>query len=434
VHNAFLLGWSVAELIGRVKVPAARARTPGGALTARDDGQAFLPSVTEASDAFWIVSMWRVYFERISQLTNLLFPNSATLNTRWDPGDRQPAYLYPAKPTDDPEFVDYADLGTIQNAGGTQILPQFRLYEATRRAVNSLSVLKLSPNASLLPEVLSQQQQQLVQAVLGVQASTSSSPSDPPVPPSGDDLRKSAEVITARLLLYLHAWEGYLRESAYAAGVEVRNEAVLMAFEAGRTMATLSWAISVETALGKPRAPMWQAAFSNTTISRLQHQIAVMAEVVRGARDTTSDDGLGRTTMQGASDGDAPGADSLLVVARSLDYWQRATAWMNANNATDQQWDAFLLALIEQSGVWQALCLAQVSVTSYTSPGVVHRILQDVVESFETLAAERGIIEAGQEAAKEAVGLARQALDRVRELECPRVLSRRQRSRARVTR
>lgn len=417
VHNAFLLGWSVAELIGRIQVPVAKARTPSDAPTELDNTETFLPFVTEASDAFWMISMWRVNFERISQLTNVLFPNSSTLNTRWDPGDRQPAYLYPAKPQDDPEFVDYADIGSIQSPAGGQILPQFRLHEATRRALNTLSLLKLSAKTSLLPEVLTQQQQQLVQAVLGVQAPAGGSNSGEPVGPSGEDLQKSAEVITARLLLFLHAWEGYLRESAYAAGAEARNEAVLMAFEAGRSMAALSWGISVDTALGKPRAPMWDEAFSDTNVSRLQHQIAVMTQAFRGAQDTASEDRGGGTATEGANEGNTPGADGLLVVARSLDYWQRATAWLKANNAIDTQWDKILVALIEQAGVWQSLCLAQVSVTSYTSPGVIQRILQDVVESFETLATQRGIIEAGQEAANAAVVLAQQALERVEKLE-----------------
>jgi hypothetical protein len=402
--NAFLLGWSVAELIGRVQVPATTTAKPADA---RDPAATFFPFISEASDVYWMVSMWRVNFERVSQLTNLLFPKSSTLNTRWDPGDKQPPYLYPPKPQDDPEFVDYADIGSVQDPDGEPILPEFRLHEATRRALNSLSLLSLTADASLLPDVLTEQQQELVQAVLGVQPATDAS--GDPVPPSADSLAGAAHNITAKLLLFLHAWEGYLRESVYAAGADARSETVLMAFEAGRSMSALSWSITIDMLAGKNSAEVWRKAFTDTNISRLQHQIAVMKQAAGSDPETPSADGSDSSATESATDENVPGADALDVVMRSLDYWQRATQWMIDHHATDDQWKSMRIALIEQTGIWQSLCLGEVSVASYTSPGTLQRILQDVVESFETLAAERGIIGASQEVANEALTLAKQA-------------------------
>src|SRR6185295_3808371 len=69
-------------------------------------------------------------------------------------------YLYP------PES-DYANIG-ISGVDGAQraMLPDFRLYDVTRRAINCLTLLYLKPEESLIADMIVKNQAHLVAAIV----------------------------------------------------------------------------------------------------------------------------------------------------------------------------------------------------------------------------------------------------------------------------
>jgi hypothetical protein len=214
-------------------------------------------------------------------------------------------------------------------------------------------------------------------------------------------LETARNTIRALVLAYLRFWEGYLRERFFAAGVYADDQSRLIAFEAGSSMAALSWGLSVKIVpqpdlTAEQLAAIWTATFNDRDVSRLQHQLAVIGKAIDDA----------------AASGDANPSDEsgrpLQTVKRSLEYWQRTVQWLTnpalnrSIDMTQTRWQRLRLALVEQAAIWQALVLGQEDLGAYKAEALVQRFLQDVVASFENIAAKEGLLTAVDQVGKQA--------------------------------
>src|SRR5438067_7434047 len=89
LRNAFLLGATIAELQGRIRVTVADKNLGDPSKKTNTDASeraSFVPYVEVDSDVAWVTSAWRVLFERLSLLHNEFFEDSTTEKTRYDPG------------------------------------------------------------------------------------------------------------------------------------------------------------------------------------------------------------------------------------------------------------------------------------------------------------------------------------------------------------
>jgi hypothetical protein len=415
INDAFMLGWSIVELKGRIQVAALDPTV--GALTSHDRQAAAADSTssqssapdqleTTASDAFWLASVWRVTFNRTSQLQVCLFPDSKTENTRYDLEKDTPAYLYPAF------SPNYTQLGVREPDPQNPILKEFALYDATRRAINCLTLLYLQPEMSLIREVVLTQQKQLVKAIVS-DCIPDQTVADDPL--SSDDLHTAIERLSARTVLFIDAWDGYLHESFYASGVMVDDQTRLIAYRAGRALSALSWQISVncvpqekntadhpDACLQKIR-DSWLKAFEERNISTLQHQLAVIGTALDAARNNQIQ--LPQPSTDDRLIAFAPELPSAAIesVRRSLDYWQRSVDWLKEREQqADSQgdrievWRKLRCTLIAQVSIWQALVTGQEELRTFSAENVTKRILQDVMASFERVVLQQGVLGAGK--------------------------------------
>jgi hypothetical protein len=412
VRDAFLLGATISELQGRVRVAVLDPRL--GAAPAVDGPsnsarESFVPYVEADSNIAWTTSAWRVLFDRLSLLHARFFVDSTTRNTHYDPGDRMPPYFFPH---DEP---DYAQIGIAPRVSGKEVLPGFSLCEATRRGLNCLTLLCIHPEVSLMPQTIEAQQARLLAQM--------------PERVTGDDGGRDAaiSITVQQILQFLHAWEGFLRESFFTAGVTARNENNLIAFEAGLSMAWLSWGISVQALSHPPDESaearqqrlrtLWSDTFADSGMSRLQHQVTIVGKALDDASAAAS----------GTSSEESRAATQ--AVKRSLEYWQRSVKWLlkrtdpgapeadpsrRVEPLVAETWDQLRLALIAQTGIWQALVLGQQQLDSYTAEGVVQRIMQDVAVKFQQLAAGRGLFGAAEQVSQTVVKEIQVATDQVR--------------------
>ncbi|HUX86660.1 MAG TPA: hypothetical protein VMW65_06635 [Chloroflexota bacterium] len=451
VHAAFMLGWSIAELRGRIQVtlldPTLTAIDPPRQTATTEDatsqalGSGLGTAQTTLDNVFWQASCWRICFSRISLLHQQLLPDSTTASTRFDPGLKSPEYLFPDPPG------DYADVGVgACDADSKPVLASFALCEATRRAINCLVLLYLKPELSLLPDVLLEQKAALVQAVLGATPNP-----DTPKAPGPAEIQAAIGVVSQQTLLFLAAWDVFLRESFLTAGLSSLDEAKLIAYQAGTSMAGLSWSVSANalpieldippkenaptspsvtavatpvdsssawtasqvSELARPSSTsasqllrsVWQQAFEDQNISRLQHQILVLGKGLDDDYAARSGQDLPAAEPSISLDPSLP-SRSLQTVTHCLDYWQRAVQWLNdparsSAVVTIPQLRQLRLALIEQANVWQALVLGQEDLRSYRGGNVIQQILQEVMSSFEEIAAQQGIVDAAADVGRE---------------------------------
>jgi len=215
LHGAFMLGWKIVELKGRIQI----------ALIELEDSGLHLASV------------WRACFNRIAALQDKAFPRGTTAQTLYEPPSKENLpYLYPPEP-------DYANVGI----SGATILDNFQLYEVTRRAINCLTLLYVKEDESLIPDAVKRNQNHLVAEILKATQNPGGGggmqPTGEPSSPQ-DNLQKAKETLAERTVKFLDAWDGYLRENYYTGGLIPNNDLELIAYEAGRSMASLSWGIS----------------------------------------------------------------------------------------------------------------------------------------------------------------------------------------------
>jgi hypothetical protein len=324
---------------------------------------------SEVKDNVWLTSVMREIFRRIVALHLQRFPDSDTTNTIYDVNapfsQEQPDtsgtdfpyhYLYPDK-------IDYATIGVSMlqpnRVGTDRVTPfvrSFRLYDVTRRALNCLTLLFTDPDDVLDPVVVDCFQKHLIPRVLGNSPITEAFPDDPaegdPLvfvepacedlpPPSDADVKEAIKVLSSLVIRLLDAWDGFLRESFYVDIDSTGNEIELIAYEAGRSLAALTWGVSValvplENAikltsdqqknpdivakLTKKVRDTWVGVFNERDINYLQQRISALSKAL---------DSISVSTGQPATNGNAvsPG-QAVQVVNASLDYWQRAVTQM----------------------------------------------------------------------------------------------------------
>ena len=378
-------------------------------------------SLTDLPDKAWFTSLWRASFKRIAASHKSCFPSSGAIGTSYDLPDPSQTpnyaalssksqvydagniylpYLY-LRPSDVP---DYCNIGIQED---TELASSFSLYDATRRAFNCLTLLYTDPQDSLIPVTVSEFQKKLVQNIANVsqlaatlsntaqpgQLQTDAGTLDQPVPGQGDgaatgqpqavatavdiaplsleDQKNSAiQIVSNQAIHYLETWDCYARESLYVSGgndVEA-NEMQIVAYEAGRALASLSWGISTATvpvesamnaalsagesagqAMGDLRQALsthpelkqqlkdaWASVFDDTNITTIQRQISALSTAMDEAYYRMHTD----VSRQDASDVQVqPNLDlpsqTIRAISYSLDYWKRAVQMIC--NEDDQQ-------------------------------------------------------------------------------------------------
>lgn len=355
---------------------------------------------TELRDNIWLTSVLRAIFTQIAMLHVTRFPSSDVTNTIHDirppsqpdpqlpdAGNKQPTtdqntsdqqkiqkpfpylYLYP-----DPHF-DYANVGIRiikqDEVGNNKIdidsfVKHFRLYDVTRRALNCLTLLLTTPEDSLMPEAIADYQRVLVQQVLAPPLTSTQSFNDTT---DQDNKKKDAiKKLSMLIISLLEAWDSFLRESFYVDTNSQNNdsnspkyEIELVAYEAGRSLAALSWGVSIALvplekislpalqdnsnnrnvqAGNDPNAHIreilntkaqntWMNVFNDRDVNHVQHQIAALSTALDLAYYSIRKD----LKPQNADDllvplnPDLP-SQAILAVKHSLNYWEQAIARM----------------------------------------------------------------------------------------------------------
>ncbi|WP_321924791.1 hypothetical protein [Paraburkholderia guartelaensis] len=202
IQTAFELGWNLVELNARI-----RATLACGPDSSRR-----------------ILGLWRVILFKIGTLHVKAFPDSTTKGTLFELPDKTPLFLFPS---DAPDYV------TINTAAcPTDLdtnLQNFALYDTSRRAINCLCLLYLNPSEWLAGA-----------DVAAKQAALRSSLSQPAL--AGTSPEYAVGTFACKVL---DAWNDYVREHYFAGGLIPNDDIELIAFEAGRTMASISWGVTV---------------------------------------------------------------------------------------------------------------------------------------------------------------------------------------------
>ena len=484
VHDAFQLGWSIIELKSRIQIAALSTSitgTPQATSTTvssnADQNQTSqtLPEVltsvvnakkqllmpesqqnpTALPDNAWLTSLWRATFNRIAESHKSCFPSgSTTEGTLYDlpvpPGASQqennqapvtPQQTDEASPTYVPYVYlyptseqDYANVGIHKDDS----LSGFRLYDVTRRAMNCLTLLYTNTEESLIPLTVADYQKQLMMNVLQVSQRDQNNTIQAEqlqvnlaTPPSNEQITSAIQILSTNAISYLETWDTYARECLYVSGGEdaQADEIQLVAYEAGRSMASLSWGISttivpIENALNQAvkRDPSinqavkndpgmqqhlenaWLKVFDESSIASIQRRISALSTAMDNAYYRTHpglphpnpNDPEERTNL-------ALPSQSIQAVTFSLDYWKRAIQLIcnkqpgtNAGpsapgrsksqtipSMTPQTSSQLRLALVQQAEIWQPLLLHQQSLLDFTTQYVTQRIVNDFMGSFE---------------------------------------------------
>jgi lambda repressor-like predicted transcriptional regulator len=394
-------------------------------------------------DDAWMTSVLRALFQQIVTLHARCFPDCTTQNTIYDtpPPPQSPqdlsTYPYPyLYPLDD--GFDYANIGisSVQISSSSNFATHFRLYDVTRRALNCLTLLLVKAEESLVPAVMDCYQRRMVHTMLA----------NPPIPlstpdcttldqPSPDVTRKAINLLAGQIIRFLDAWDSFLRESFY---VDTRgqvnnpevliidNEIALAAYEAGRSLAALSWNVSVATAplesaltpdqesnptiknaLARKVQTIWQNAFNDRDINHIQYQITALSTALDQAyhRINSSISTPASDDPQAPPNIDLP-SQSIEAVKQSLDYWQRTVTLLCSPGGTAIKpvlnpsptiegvldssgilsWElskTLRIELVQQAAVWQALILYQQGLRSFSMEVVTQRILNDFMQDIE---------------------------------------------------
>lgn len=383
------------------------------------DSMASRQNLTDLPDNAWFTSLWRATFTRIAESHKRSFPESSTANTYFDLPDPSNTpnyqalaaspqgydasaiylpylYLYPAG------GQDYGNIGIQRD---NEIPGDFKLYDAARRALNCLTLLYADPEESLIPVTVSEFQKQLVQNIstygqltmtLSNAAQAQSDPTTPNQPsapqggevpagqpgtgssaasqaaPSFEDQRNNAiQLVSNQTVRYLETWDSYARETLYVSGGgdTEANEMQLIAYEAGRAMASLSWGITTATVpiedamnhaiqehgsasqaggslkgelqthpeLKKRLEDAWLNIFDGRSIMSIQRQVSALSTALDEAYYRVHTD----VPRQDASDVlvqpnlDLP-SQAIRTVSESLNYWERAIQLICTGNAQQQ--------------------------------------------------------------------------------------------------
>ncbi len=447
IHDAFLLGWSLFELRSRILIAAVPAFTTNSASSApAQPNQPASPPVvlspqitdvagrasefvrllmndviniveslrqaqklvadfqrlpTDLVDNIWLTSVWHALFQNIVAAHKSCLSGGDTGNTLYDPPDESAiTYLYP-KPT-----PDYTRFGITSN---TQLPDSFRLYDVMRRALNCLTLLLTDPNDSLIPDNIRALQDPLLKSITNNDNVSSRNSSDK---------NAGIRILSGLNVTFLMQWDSYVRENLYASSNVGNNEIMLTAYEAGRSLASLSWSLSavavplenaVQAAgqdqerlkdLAQKLSKAWLNAFDAHDIAYVQYQISALSTALDDAYyrvNTNIQRPDPKATL--VQPNPALPSQSIHAITNSLDYWQRTVELMcNPSSTTiatqppavpPLNWERSRKLrgkLVEQAEAWQSLLLCQQTLQDFTSEKVTQRILQDCIADFEDAA------------------------------------------------
>jgi len=456
IHDAFLLGWSLFELRSRVLIASVPAFTTNTAssVPAQPDQPADHPNVpapqnkavaelaselvtsmmqdvikivqsfaslqvqkivsdfqrlpTDLVDNAWLTSVWRAVFQNIVITHKSCLPGGDTNNTIYDPPDKSKlSYLYPESSPG-----DYTKFGISST---TQLPDTFRLYDVTRRALNCLTLLLTDPEDSLDPDTIRTLQDQLLQNLTNNPNASSANP---------DDKNSGMKILSGLNVSFLMQWDGYIRENLFVSSDVGNKEIMLVAYEAGRSLAGLSWSVSAVAAplenalkraqpdpntlqqlnnnkdLAKQLSNAWLNVFDARDIAHIQYQISALSTALDDAYYRVHPDMQRpdpKATLVQANP--ALPSQAIHAITHSLDYWQRTVELMcTASSETTAtqltavpplNWERsrkLREKLIEQADAWQALLLCQQNLQDFTGEKVSQRILQDCIKEFEDAA------------------------------------------------
>lgn len=415
VSNALELGSMLVELKGRIQVAL----------------------LEKSHFPMRLVSIWRALFNRVACLQHKAFPDCTTAETLYQPpGKDVLPYLYPDSP-------DYANIGIpagMDNSGGT-LFENFKLYDVTRRAINCLSLLYVDPASSLIPDVTEQYQQRLIADILdaakqpGAGGGSLANLEDSSqlreeaelnfslFHPEADDRKKAMVLLTERVVKFLNAWDGYLRENYYVYGHLPNDETELIAYEAGRSLGILSWGLTLNTlsvdqrnssdeaAIQEAYRQAWKETFRDTFVNRLQQQISALSAFLDGCF-TKRNEALPGSKDKAANNIDPQRPRHIIdAIKNSLEYWrltiQLITGEKNreiqVRNEDGKYWKKLRLALIEQTDIWQLLLTGKQDLRSYNVERVTQKIMQDITTEMQARLQKdfKGSLHQAQAAVKE---------------------------------
>lgn len=323
---------------------------------------------------------WRAIFIRVAVIHSQCFPASTTANTPYDPSPTRPInetfpYLYPdtTDGSSDYALVGINETGSvgISNFGDDQQMGNFALYDVTRRALNCLALLYMNAVGSLIPDVITGYQKRIVQSIFShVQASEIFSDVatqdsldkqvleavaenleedavrilqayvyETSAHPSQEALNLAIKILSFLVARFLESWYGYQRENFYVGGHFKNNELELLGYEAGCSLSSFSWSISLMTTLLEKecqREPdslklqerlsaTWLGVFQNASLNLVERQISALGPALDDAFFV-----LKKVSRPAA--GEKPGPEqpsrAIHAITYSLTYWQRAIQWI----------------------------------------------------------------------------------------------------------
>ncbi|WP_421381078.1 hypothetical protein ACOCG7_34210 (plasmid) [Paraburkholderia sp. DD10] len=390
VRRAFALGWNLVELKGRIKAERWEVEQRG----------------------MRVASLWRVSLSKIALMHSQVFPLIGTDRTFYAPQEALPKYLFPD--ADDP---DYTQFSLLDARDDNVKLASFKLYDVTRRAINCLALLYVDPNDSLDSDRIRHLQSALVSAV--AQEAPGADPKDE---------------LTVLVRKFLDAWDGFLREHYYAGGILPNDELESIAYEAGRSMASLSWTITNETLdwerslpqlrghmpvpqgneglpVARKRAAedtardddvrrVWENTFRQDFIIRLQHDVVALSSKLDEAYLAEKPTGVG-AAQPGATDPELPSV-SIRAIKQGLEFWRRAVvntldAVPDAKKSATTEFPAYVaeygkryewsagmrLALTKQVNLWRTLICGQQSMKAFSTESVAQKLVNEVWEEIQ---------------------------------------------------
>lgn len=430
------------------------------------------PDPTALPDSAWLTSLWRATFNRIVESHKCCFPKGTTTGSLYNipsplsasnyqaminnPQNYNASSMYlPYVYLNPPVSKNYSDVGIQFDK---DMPDNFTLYDVTRRTFNCLTLLCTNPEESLIPETVKDFQEQLMQNVLTYdhlaeainknaqsgQTQIAPTTSDQLMVPQGDqtptyqtstasviagpDQKSDAiKLLSINAIRLLEAWDTYARETLYVSGGEVvqTNSIQLVAYEAGRAMASLSWGITttivpIENTMSqddgnvseqqKRLVQAWQNIFSDRSIASLQQRISALSTAMDDAYYRVHSD-ISRPNPNEPAERTnlALPSQTIQAITFSLDYWKRGIQLIcpkqpDTNTGTpppgglskkdvipsmNRQTSINLrLALVQQAEIWQPLLLHQQSLLDFTTQYVTQRILNDFMRECEQAASQ----------------------------------------------
>ncbi len=411
---------TLSNILGTLKTVFPSVFSPG---SQTQDGQNSL------NKSLSLTSLWRSLFVNIAATHSICFPDSTTKNTPYDPVptpslESHLPYLYPSSEP------NYALIGISNENTNDTALKNFVLYDTTLRSLNCLALLHTKPEESLVPDIICEYQRQIVAAIFSRPivpgdmtslASIVSVIADEPadveqslqvestyilgqylhetcVGPSPDTLKAAIRILTFLTVRFLDSWDGYLRENFYVGGQLKNNELELQAYQAGRSLATLSYGTSLmisplendsddalpdeqKKAMIEKLATGWTNIFDDVFINTIQRQISALGP--------TLDEGYyAFKNIHRPASGEKPAPDipsrGIHAITYNLEYWQRTIRWMySSSDTTIAMWKQLRQTLIAQSGIWQSLMLGEQTLRSFSTGTVTKKIINDLMGDFE---------------------------------------------------